>query len=56
MFEGPEGELKKTENAQPAIVCHSLMVLAALKVQGGRREGTREEGRRREGGQGSLMA
>jgi hypothetical protein len=26
------------------------MVLAALKVQGGRREGTREEGKRREKG------
>lgn len=33
MFEGPEKELTLTANAQPAIVAHSLMVLAALKVK-----------------------
>lgn len=32
MFEGPEEELTLTVNAQPAIVAHSLMALAAVKV------------------------
>jgi len=33
-FEGPEDELKQTENAQPAIVTVSLVTLAALKERG----------------------
>jgi [acyl-carrier-protein] S-malonyltransferase len=33
-FEGPEDELKKTENAQPAIVAVSLATLAALNEEG----------------------
>jgi [acyl-carrier-protein] S-malonyltransferase len=32
MFDGPEAELTKTENAQPAIVLHSLAALEVLKV------------------------
>ncbi len=30
MFEGPEEELRRTENAQPALFAHSMAVLAAL--------------------------
>jgi [acyl-carrier-protein] S-malonyltransferase len=33
-FEGPEGELKKTQNAQPAILIHSVACLKLLR-QGG---------------------
>jgi [acyl-carrier-protein] S-malonyltransferase len=35
MREGPEDELKLTENAQPAIMAHSIAVLAALTREGG---------------------
>jgi [acyl-carrier-protein] S-malonyltransferase len=34
MFEGPISELTLTENAQPAILCHSLAVLRVLESQG----------------------
>ena len=35
MKEGPDDELKLTENAQPAIMAHSLAVFAALTKEGG---------------------
>ncbi|MBA3667197.1 MAG: ACP S-malonyltransferase [Sphingomonas sp.] len=35
MREGPEEELKLTENAQPAIMAHALAVFAALTREGG---------------------
>ena len=35
MRDGPEDELKLTENAQPAIMAHSLAVYAALTKEGG---------------------
>jgi [acyl-carrier-protein] S-malonyltransferase len=35
MFEGPEGDLTLTENAQPAIMATSLAVLRVLERQGG---------------------
>jgi [acyl-carrier-protein] S-malonyltransferase len=35
MREGPEDELKLTENAQPAIMAHSVAVFAALTKEGG---------------------
>jgi [acyl-carrier-protein] S-malonyltransferase len=35
MREGPEDELKLTENAQPAIMAHALAVYAALTREGG---------------------
>ncbi|HEU5482808.1 MAG TPA: ACP S-malonyltransferase [Sphingomicrobium sp.] len=35
MREGPEDELKLTENAQPAIMAHSMAVFAALTKEGG---------------------
>jgi len=35
MREGPEDELKLTENAQPAIMAHSLAVFRALSADGG---------------------
>jgi [acyl-carrier-protein] S-malonyltransferase len=35
MREGPEDELKLTENAQPAIMAHSIAVLASLAKEGG---------------------
>jgi [acyl-carrier-protein] S-malonyltransferase len=35
MREGPEDELKLTENAQPAIMAHSIAVLRALTKEGG---------------------
>src|SRR5690348_14028076 len=35
MREGPEEELRLTENAQPAIMAHSLAVFAALTKEGG---------------------
>ncbi|WP_395622377.1 ACP S-malonyltransferase [Sphingomonas daechungensis] len=35
MREGPEDELKLTENAQPAIMANSMAVLAALTKEGG---------------------
>ena len=35
MREGPEDELKLTENAQPAIMAHSIAVFAALTKEGG---------------------
>src|SRR5215218_5922968 len=35
MREGPDDELKLTENAQPAIMAHSLAVLRALTKDGG---------------------
>ncbi|HEX2803006.1 MAG TPA: ACP S-malonyltransferase [Sphingomicrobium sp.] len=35
MKEGPEDELKLTENAQPAIMAHSMAVFAALTREGG---------------------
>ena len=37
MFEGPEDELTLTANAQPAIMAHSLAVLAVLEKEGGLR-------------------
>ncbi len=38
MFEGPEDELKKTQNAQPAILAHSVAVLVAWVGKKGRPE------------------
>ena len=35
MREGPEDELKLTENAQPAIMAHAMAVFAALTKEGG---------------------
>jgi [acyl-carrier-protein] S-malonyltransferase len=35
MREGPDEELKLTENAQPAIMAHSLAVFTALRKEGG---------------------
>jgi [acyl-carrier-protein] S-malonyltransferase len=35
MREGPDDELKLTENAQPAIMAHSIAVFAALTKEGG---------------------
>src|SRR5215210_7726714 len=35
MREGPEDELKLTENAQPAIMAHALAVFASLTREGG---------------------
>src|SRR3990170_7047835 len=35
MREGPEDELKLTENAQPAIMAHSIAVYGALTREGG---------------------
>jgi [acyl-carrier-protein] S-malonyltransferase len=35
MFEGPEGELTLTENAQPALMAASLAVVQVLETQGG---------------------
>ena len=35
MREGPEDDLKLTENAQPAIMAHSLAVFRALTKEGG---------------------
>ncbi len=35
MREGPDDELKLTENAQPAIMAHSMAVFAALTKEGG---------------------
>ena len=35
MREGPEDDLKLTENAQPAIMAHALAVFRALTVEGG---------------------
>src|SRR3954468_3030584 len=35
MRDGPEDELKLTENAQPAIMAHSLAVFRALTKDGG---------------------
>src|ERR1700759_4642842 len=35
MREGPDDELKLTENAQPAIMAHSLAVFRALTTDGG---------------------
>jgi [acyl-carrier-protein] S-malonyltransferase len=35
MFEGPEGELTLTENAQPALMAVSLAVIRVLETQGG---------------------
>src|SRR5438045_8731285 len=35
MREGPEDELKLTENAQPAIMAHALAVFASLTKEGG---------------------
>lgn len=35
MREGPEDDLKLTENAQPAIMAHSMAVFAALTKEGG---------------------
>jgi [acyl-carrier-protein] S-malonyltransferase len=35
MREGPEDELRLTENAQPAIMAHSIAVFAALTKEGG---------------------
>ena len=34
MFEGPHGELEKTENCQPAIMVVSLAYLAAFEEKG----------------------
>eukprot|EP01114_Cavostelium_apophysatum_P022609 TRINITY_DN8237_c0_g1_i1.p1 TRINITY_DN8237_c0_g1~~TRINITY_DN8237_c0_g1_i1.p1 ORF type:complete len:335 (-),score=31.03 TRINITY_DN8237_c0_g1_i1:509-1513(-) len=33
MFEGPESALQATENAQPAILTHSIVLLELLKIQ-----------------------
>ncbi len=38
MFEGPEEDLRQTENAQPAILAHSVAVLAAWVGEKGRPE------------------
>ena len=35
MREGPDEDLRLTENAQPAIMAHSLAVFAALTKEGG---------------------
>src|SRR5579875_975732 len=35
MFEGPADELTLTENAQPALMAHSLAVLRVLEREGG---------------------
>ena len=35
MAEGPDDELKLTENAQPAIMAHSIAVFRALSKDGG---------------------
>ncbi len=35
MFEGPPEELTLTENAQPALLAHSLAVLRVLEQEGG---------------------
>src|ERR1700757_2170443 len=35
MFEGPSDELTMTENAQPALMAHSLAVLRVLEREGG---------------------
>jgi [acyl-carrier-protein] S-malonyltransferase len=35
MFEGPEGELTLTENAQPALMAASLAVIRVLETEGG---------------------
>src|SRR5947209_20431079 len=35
MFEGPEGELTLTENAQPALMATSLAVIRVLEAEGG---------------------
>jgi [acyl-carrier-protein] S-malonyltransferase len=35
MFEGPEGDLTLTENAQPALLAASLAVIRVLEVEGG---------------------
>ena len=35
MFEGPEDQLTLTENAQPALMAHSLAVMRVLEDQGG---------------------
>src|SRR5689334_17094896 len=35
MFEGPEGELTLTENAQPALMAVSLAALRVLESEGG---------------------
>lgn len=35
MFEGPEGELTLTENAQPALMAASLAVMRVLEAEGG---------------------
>src|SRR5215470_15057389 len=35
MFEGPAEELTLTENAQPALMAHSLAVLRVLEKEGG---------------------
>ena len=43
MREGPEEELKLTENAQPAIMAHALAVFAALTKEGGIDLGQRAE-------------
>lgn len=34
MFEGPEGELRETENAQPALLAHSVAALDLLREAG----------------------
>ncbi len=34
MFEGPEDLLKSTDNTQPALFTHSMMVMAALREEG----------------------
>ncbi|MDR1759229.1 MAG: ACP S-malonyltransferase [Fibrobacter sp.] len=34
MFEGPEDSLKSTDNTQPALFTHSMMVMAALREEG----------------------
>src|SRR5260221_6107601 len=35
MFEGPEGDLTLTENAQPALMAASLAVIRVLEMEGG---------------------
>ena len=35
MFEGPEGDLTLTENAQPALLAASLAVVRVLEAEGG---------------------
>src|SRR5215475_5505424 len=39
MFEGPEGDLTLTENAQPALLAASLAVIRVLESEGGLRFG-----------------